>query len=556
MENIIIYQALVRLFGNQSTTRKTNGGIDTNGCGKFNDFSPKALKAIKKLGANYLWYTGILEHATTTTYSDIEIQADPASITKGKAGSPYAVRDYYDVDPDLALEPKQRIQEFESLIIRTHKAGLKAIIDFIPNHVARTYHSDIKPDGIEDFGSNDIKEHHFNPQNNFYYFPNDTLQPQFECSDYHEFPAKATGNNVFNAYPGINDWYEAIKLNYGKDYTGNQQVHKKPIPDTWHKMLHILTYWAAKGVDGFRCDMAEMVPVDFWHWVIPQIKQQYPHIIFIAEVYNPKLYRSYIQYGCFDYLYDKVDLYDTLRNVICQQESASAITGCWQRNNDIKEHMLNFLENHDEQRIASDFFVKEPHKAFPAWIVSCLLSPCPTMLYMGQEIGERGMDQEGFSGIDGRTSIFDYWSLESLQRLSNNQKYDGKSLLENEKYIFKFYQKILQIRNKEKVFNNGTLYDLQWLNYNNPYYDSDKYYAWFRHNEDSIVLIIVNFSDTNQPIKLNLSEHVFEYLNIQNNCDQKCTELLSGNKVTIKLNAQSPTVLEVPAHNGIILKFK
>lgn len=74
---------------------------------------------------------------------------------------------------------------------------------------------------------------------------------------YKEYPAKATGNNRFDAYPNINDWYETVKLNYGIDYQNGNTPHFNPIPDTWTKMLDILLFWAGKNIDGFRCDMAE-----------------------------------------------------------------------------------------------------------------------------------------------------------------------------------------------------------------------------------------------------------------------------------------------------------
>ena len=309
-EKMIIYQVFPRWFGNQNASLTHNGSLAENGVGKFSDFTPLALSRIKELGVTHIWYTGIIEHATQTDYTAYQIPKDHSAVVKGKAGSPYAIKDYYDVDPDLADDVNQRIAEFEALVDRTHQAGMKVIIDFVPNHVARQYHSYARYLYIEDLGQNDDTTKAFDPNNNFYYIPGQPLTLPFTESDgdveYSEFPAKATGNDRFNAFPTQNDWYETVKLNYGVDYVNGHTCYFDPIPNTWHKMLDILRFWASKGIDGFRCDMAEMVPVEFWNWAIPLIKQDYP-VIFIAEVYNPAKYRSYIFKGQFDYLYDKLD---------------------------------------------------------------------------------------------------------------------------------------------------------------------------------------------------------------------------------------------------------
>ena len=364
---MIIYQVFTRLFGNDKTACTPHGSKTENGCGHFADFTQKALTEIQKLGATHIWYTGVIAHATQTDYTSYGIPSDHPAIVKGKAGSPYAIKDYYDVDPDLAIKPEKRMKEFQNLIYRTHDAGLKVIIDFVPNHVARQYQSANRPEGVKDLGEEDDQTLSFSPQNNFYYIPGHPFQPGFDLqgsapSPYEECPAKATGNDNFSPSPGRNDWYETIKLNYGIDYCNGGERHFDPIPSTWFKMRDILLFWAGKGIDGFRCDMAEMVPVEFWAWAIPQVKCHYPSLVFIAEVYNPNEYRNYIYKGGFDYLYDKVGLYDTLRGVVCGYASARQITGCWQNVDDIKDRMLNFLENHDEQRLASDFFAGNAEK--------------------------------------------------------------------------------------------------------------------------------------------------------------------------------------------------
>ena len=511
MSKFVIYQVLPRLFGNYNTTRKINGGIEENGCGKFNSFTPKALRAIRDLGVTHIWYTGVLEHATQTDYTQYGIQLDHPAVVKGKAGSPYAIKDYYDVDPDLAEDVPNRMKEFEALIKRTHKEGMKLIIDFVPNHVARQYHSDAKPEGVSDLGENDHNEWAFSPLNNFYYLPGEQFAPTFDVADYHEYPAKATGNDVFSAHPSKNDWYETVKLNYGVFYTGGGEKQFNPTPDTWTKMRDIILYWAAKGVDGFRCDMAEMVPVEFWEWLIPQVKKQYPTIIFIAEVYQPALYDTYIKQGHFDYLYDKVGLYDTLRNVTSRNYPVCDITRCWQNLNDLQDSMLNFLENHDEQRIASGFFSGRGMCAQPAMIVVATLTKAPLMIYAGQEFGELGMDYEGFSGMDGRTTIFDYWSVPSIAAWANGGKFDGKLLNDEQRELRNFYKKLLHITLEQKAISHGTMYDLEYAQ-DVANFNPHEHFVYLRKYNDAIILIVLNFDDKPANMRIKIPQEAFDHL--------------------------------------------
>ncbi len=557
MSKFVIYQVLPRLFGNYNTTRKHNGTIDENGCGKFNSFTPKALKEIKKLGATHIWYTGVLEHATQTDYTAYGIQADHPGVIKGKAGSPYAIKDFYDVDPDLAENVPERMAEFEALINRTHQAGLKAIIDFIPNHTARQYYSDKKPKGVKDLGEGDNPDWAFSPLNNYYYIPGEQLRPSFNTEGYEEFPAKATGNDQFTAHPSEFDWYETVKLNYGVNYREGMQKQFDPIPNTWHKMLDILTYWTEKKVDGFRCDMAEMVPVEFWGWVIPKIKKINPDIIFIAEVYNPAEYRNYICNGKFDYLYDKVGMYDLLRNVVSRNHPSHEITYAWQSLNGITEHMLHFMENHDEQRIASGFFCGNGIYAKPAVIVSATLTSAPFMIYMGQELGEHGMDMEGFSGVDGKTTIFDYWGIESFQAWTNNGKFDGEHLSEEQLDLRNFYKKVLNVSLKEKAINQGAMYDLVYANHGNEHFNPNRQYAYFRKHKNELILCVVNFSHNAKDMQIVIPEEAFQYLNLPEDNYYDSVNLLNESEEfpTQQLNSKTRYRVFVPAWEGKILKL-
>lgn len=540
----IIYQLLPRTFTNYNETRKHNGTLQENGCGTLNAITPKALRAIRELGATHVWYTGVIRHATA--------QYNTPAIVKGKAGSPYAITDYYDINPDLCEDKRRRMQEFTELVERTHNNNLKVIIDFVPNHVAREYHSTCKPKGVEDLGANDNPQWAFSPLNNFYYM-GAPFQPQFDVQDYHEDPARATGNDCFTACPSKEDWYETIKLNYGVFYQGGGEKQFDPIPDTWHKMLHILLFWASKGVDGFRCDMAEMVPVEFWQWAIEQVKKQYPALQFIAEVYNPTLYRDYLAAG-FDYLYDKVGMYDYLRGVTSKNWAAEGITGQWQAVDDIRDRMLYFLENHDEQRIASGFFCGRGMCAEPAMIVAATLGTNPVMVYAGQELGEKGMDAEGFSGMDGKTTIFDYWGVKSLQAWANHGKFDGAYLTEEQQTLRQFYRQLLRIARTEKAITDGELYDLEYAQGDG--FNKHEQYAYIRKYKQHTLLVVLNFDDHLTEIQVRIPQEAFAHLQQPEYSMVEATDLLTNTAYTFPLSAHTPICLTLPAWKGVILKIK
>lgn len=555
-----------RLFGNKNTSRRVNAPIDVNGVGKFADIDIAALNRIKKLGCTHVWFTGVLRHGTATDYSQYGIPKNHPAVIKGKAGSPYAIVDYYDVDPDMAVHVDKRMAEYEALIARTHKVGMKVVMDFVPNHVAREYHSICCPEGVRDLGADDNRDWHFAQKNNFYYCWGQAFQPQFATdvdSDgnaieaYTEQPAKATGNDVFSAAPGRNDWYETVKLNYGIDYcdAGGRSEHffdaeGNAVVDTWYKMTEILLFWAAKGVDAFRCDMAEMVPSAFWAWATKRVKAQYPELKFIGEVYDPNQYRNYIASG-FDYLYDKVGMYDTVRAVACNECSAEAITRQWQVTEDIKDHMLYFLENHDEQRVASEPFAGDAQKGIPALIVSALMQTNPFMLYAGEEFGEKGMDAEGFSGRDGRTTIFDYWCVDTLRK----GYYSRRELTKEEKSIEKQHQKILNIAISEKAVSEGLFYDLMYVNPSSEQFNANRQYAFLRKAGDELLLIVANFDTEAHETSVNIPQHAFEYLSFEPGLF-KAEELLSRKQLDVTLSPASPVTISVPALSGVIVKVK
>lgn len=549
-KRLFIYQVFTRTFGNKNLTRKKGGTYDENGAGKMNDINAQVLRQVRGLGITHIWYTGVIRHATATDYTAYAIPRQHPSVVKGRAGSPYAIADYYDIDPDLAEDVARRMEEFRALVRRTHEAGLKVIIDFVPNHVAREYRSICKPQGVRDLGQDDDTSKHFDPQNNFYYCPGASLEPAFDLEDYEERPARCTGNDCFHPYPGVNDWYETVKLNYGVDYTGGGSHHFDPIPSTWTKMVDILLFWAAEGVDGFRCDMAEMVPTAFWSYASQKLKAAHPEAILIGEVYNPALYRAYIASG-FDYLYDKVGMYDCLRGVVCQQRAASEITAQWQATDDIRDRMLYFLENHDEQRIASDFFCGDARKALPAMMVSAWLRTNPVMVYAGQEWGERGMEHEGFSGVDGRSTIFDYWTVQAVYQ----GYFDRSSLGEGQRQLEADYQQILRLANEEKALREGELFDLMYANAPSPCFAPQRQYAFLRKKDDELLIVNVNFSANQRTTQIRIPAHAFDFFHIGEG-EYEGLDLLTGQRRTDRWNCDGEITLHTQGYGATIVRYK
>lgn len=518
---------LPRLWGNGTVRPKKNGTLTDNGTGKFSDIDNDTLEYLKWLGCSHVWFTGVLRHSTQASENGC-IPSHPQFV-KGKAGSPYAICDYYDVNAYLADDPDNRMQEFEALVKRTHDAGLKMIIDFVPNHVSRDYAKVSPVPGHPVLGSDDDRNVHWKETNDFFYYPGQklVLPTETPCgmNPYEECPAMATGNNCYSPTPGINDWYETVKINYGDSHT-----------PTWDKMYDIIDFWAGKGVDGFRCDMVELVPPEFFRWLIAKVKSVYPSVIFIAEVYKKELYGEYIRRIGFDYLYDKSGLYDTLRTVVEKNvnddgmpvelwQSAMGITRNWQFLGDIQPYMLNFLENHDEQRFASDFFGRSAKNTFAPLYVSLYLNTSPFMIYFGEEIGECGMDEEGFSGRDGRTTIFDWWSVSSVRRLRKlikSGEYRSGSvsklvkggLRKEEAEIFARFSEAVRLAASDAAIGKGTTYDLCYCNMASDGFDKDRHFAFLRDYEDHTLLVAVNFSQYEAHMKLTIPEHAFEWMGI------------------------------------------
>ena len=553
MNKPIIYQMLPRLWGNDKVRPKKNGSLEDNGTGKFSDIDTATLEYLKWLGCSHVWYTGILRHSTQSSEQGC-IPSHPQFV-KGKAGSPYAICDYYDVNPYLADDVSKRMEEFEALIERSHAAGLKVIMDYVPNHVSRDYGKVAPTPGHPVLGAEDDKTLHWKSENDFFYYPGQSLTLPTPVpkgiKPYEEMPAMATGNNCYSPNPGVNDWYETVKINYGDSHTG-----------TWDKMLDILLYWAAKGVDGFRCDMVELVPPEFMKWLIAKVKEQYPSVVFIAEVYKKELYGEYVRGVGFDYLYDKSGLYDTLRTVVEKNtddngmpvelwQSATGITRNWQFLSDLQPYMLNFLENHDEQRFASDFFGKDASRTFAPLYVSLYLNTAPFMVYFGEEVGEKGMKEEGFSGKDGRTTIFDWWSISSIKRLReviktgeyktlNAGKLVKAGMKRDEAEVFCRFAAALRFAASDEAIKQGTTYDLCYCNMSSDGFDKNRHFAFLRDYKEHTVLVASNFSNRESNMKLTIPEHAFEWMGIP---------------VSETLHPGSIIDVTVPAFGGVIISL-
>lgn len=541
MGKVIIYQILPRLWGNIGGKNIKNGTLKDNGCGKFSSIDTISLEYLRSLGVSHVWYTGIIRHATAEDSAGCTPSS--ADWVKGCAGSPYSITDYYDVNPYLADEPENRMEEFHKLVERTHAAGLKVIIDFVPNHVARDYGrfaaAHPAPTGMAALGESDDKSVHWKDSNDFFYYPGIPLALPIQNQTYMEMPAMASGNS-YTSSPGVNDWYDTIKLNYCDSHT-----------ETWEKMYDIVNFWAGQGVDGFRCDMVELVPPAFFKWLISRIKKDRPDLLFVAEVYQKTLYSKYIREIGFDLLYDKSGIYDTLRAIVEKNvkdsgvpvedwQSAKRITWNWQSLGDLQPYMLNFLENHDEHRFASDFFGCDARNSYAALYTALYLNNAPFMLYAGEEVGERGMDNEGFSGRDGRTSIFDWWAPSSLTRLYKYIHGEKEALAPEEETMLDTYRKALKFAAEDNAVSKGTFYDLCYCNYASDGFNPDRHFAFLRDFEDETLLIVCNFSKNDADMKISIPEHAFNWMKMPE---------------SEEFNHTTPVSVHVPATNGVIIKL-
>jgi glycosidase len=542
IERPVIYQLLVRTFGNTKSKRKLGGTLEESGCGKFRDINDAALAAIRGMGFNHIWLTGVLEQASGTDYPGRP--ADPPEILKGIAGSPYAIRDYFDVCPDYAEEPENRIAEFRELLARCGRHGFRTIIDFVPNHVARSYASDVKPE--LSFGEGDRRDVFFDRDNHFYYLneshpgggpplklPVGTglFAPETEFG-------RVTGNNSVSWSPTINEWYETVKLNYGHDFTTGRGTGHLPGPDaaaedvprTWRTMDAIIAYWQEMGVDGFRADMAHMVPMEFWRWMMKRARARDAKVFFIAEAYDGDPAKmtdadvlDELWKAGFDGAYEH-PTYKILQGIYECGKWANDIDG--ETFGGARFHQcVRYIENHDEVRVANPqhWGGVGMGAGKPAAAVMFGMSRAAILLYSGQEIGEPAIGAEGFSGDHGRTSIFDYTAMPEFQKWFNGGKCDGAKLSPEQKALRKWYGDLFAIL-REPAFTAGDFYGLNHANKGNPLFgrvggetcSGHWLYAFLRRDPASgqAFLCLANFhpTETLAEVRVIIPEHALCWL--------------------------------------------
>ena len=592
-----IYELFVRLFGNTNSRRKRNGTLAENGCGKFADITDVAIQQIAGMGFTHIWLMGVLRHATTTSYGLPGLEADDTDLMKGLAGSPYAIKDCFDVAPDLAINPEHRNHEFRELIERIHIAGLKVLIDYVGNHVSRAYRSEIRPD--LDFGRTDDRSCFFASQNNFFYlgasdqgggpplhlptYNRETRQPisptcavKGDCDGL--FAAemnsgRVTGNNSITWTPSIHDWYETVKLNYGFEFTGRFNPQRAfphasevaaSIPDTWLKMDAILAHWQALGVDGFRCDMAHMIPPEFWAWSIARARRCNPAVFFMAEAYNDyftvrttapevvalddqPLFPGLLHAG-FNAVYGH-DAYRVIKDIYDGARWANDIDKVLGYDY-VFHHSVLYAENHDEVRLASPNAWSGLGASVGRTASAVLfgLSRGPILFYNGQEVGEPAVEAEGFSDADGRTTLFDYWAMPELSKWVNGQEFDGGQLSEEQKELRRFYSRLIAICGSE-TFRRGQFMSLNGLNIENPEYgrlDGETasghwLYAFLRYDPASSqrLFAVANLHESHDftHVHVRLPEAALRFLSLKAEARLILSELLQDSAIQIEIES-------------------
>lgn len=497
--------------------------MEENGCGKFADVNEAALASLKALGVTHIWLTGVLRQATLTDYSEFGMPADDPDIVKGRAGSFYAVKDYFDVCPDYALNVQHRLVEFRELVARVHSAGMKVLIDFVPNHVARSYDSLVRPD--LNFGDGDDQTKFFDPANHFYYLAEPAGQhltlskpaswnpvgvvfdgafAQEDGTPGHT--PRVTGSGNCSPNPGVDDWYEVVKLNYGWNFVDGTEQYD-PIPRTWTVMDEVLCYWQEFGVDGFRCDMAHLVPAAAWKHLIDNARFREPEVFFMAEAYfydgspGPVMRREDLLATGFDAIYFDAS-HHTLSGIRCgirNQEDYDAVLH--ELSEEARDRAAQYLENHDEVRVAGPI-AGSPPDGFGSYLANYQLAPLqflysrgPVLVYNGQEVGEPGGGDCGYHHSTNRSTFFDYWGMPEFAKWVNGGAYDGGELSEEQRRLRAYFGDLLALV-QDSAVTGGNFWGLKYFNRPDRFWDcpADLFsFARYKPGSGHLLLVIANF---------------------------------------------------------------
>lgn len=302
---------------------------------------------------------------------------------KGKLGSPYANRNYRSINPELGT-----MEDFKSVVNAIHEKGMKCIIDVVYNHTS--------PDSW-------LVENH--PE---YFFRK---------------PDGSMGNHV-------GDWTDIVDLDYD-----NKEL--------WDYQIESLKMWAGI-VDGFRCDVAPLIPIEFWEQARKEVSQVNPECIWLSESVEPE-FITYLRsegliahsdsevYQVFDICYD-YDIYKIFRNYLSGKCPLSAYT---ERVN-LQESIypanyvkLRYLENHDQDRAASFITTKE---ALENWTAFVYFQKGMTLIYNGQETADANLpDLFNKDIVNWKTGLDLSLYMKKLYKIKKNP------ILTNSTYSIKAY---------------------------------------------------------------------------------------------------------------------
>ena len=157
------------------------------------------------------------------------------------------------------------------------------------------------------------------------------------------------------------------------------------------------------------------------------------------------------------------------------------------------------------------------------------------------------MDKEGFSGKDGRTTIFDYWTVESLRR----GYYDRRAMTAEEKRLENIYKYVLNLANAEKAFTNGEFFDLMYMNH----HIGEHQYAFLRKADNELMLVVANFSRDEASCDVVIPSHAIDYLAIPEK-EYTATDLLSNEQCVMAVAGDQSVTVTVPPYGGRIYKIE